>query len=137
MTSKKPVTNKIKSNPIKSPITVAKPAGNAPVGKKPVVTQPPKPQVVTEQQPTKRAAVTVTVNVKPSAGQTPPPAPIAPVPAPATPPTQEVSGEGLYNRIQFQAYLLAEKDGFKVDPLHYWTQAERAVKAGIRHPASN
>lgn len=49
--------------------------------------------------------------------------------------TGEVSGEELYNRIQFKAYLLAEKDGFKADPVHYWVQAERAVKAEIRHPA--
>jgi len=43
-----------------------------------------------------------------------------------------ISGEDLYNRIQFNAYLLAEKDGFKADPVHYWIQAERAVKAEIR-----
>jgi hypothetical protein len=49
--------------------------------------------------------------------------------------TPAVSGEELYNRIQFNAYLLAEKDGFKADPVHYWIQAERAVKAEIRQSA--
>lgn len=67
----------------------------------------------------------VAVTVKASTSQTPPPAPIA----------QEVSGEELYNRIQFHAYLLAEQDGFKADPVHYWIHAERAAKAEIRQAA--
>jgi hypothetical protein len=30
----------------------------------------------------------------------------------------------LHRLIEFQAYLLAEKDGFRQDPIIYWTAAE-------------
>jgi len=65
-----------------------------------------------------------------------------PVAAPATPdvpktettppPPTGIPGEALYKCIQFEAYLLGERDGFKADPVHYWIQAERAVKKALR-----
>jgi hypothetical protein len=72
-----------------------------------------------------------------SAKPTPPPAPTAQTPVQVETPKQRVSGEELYNRIQFHAYLLAEKDGFRADPVHYWVQAEREAKAEIRHSTKN
>lgn len=120
MTSKKSVT-KTRSCPAKS-----KPVAKSLSPKKPAAKQTPAPQRVVPQQASKRAVLPGVLADAPAT---------APVPAPVTVPAREVSGEELYNRIQFQAYLLAEKDGFKADPVHYWVQAERTVKAEIRHPA--
>lgn len=33
----------------------------------------------------------------------------------------------IHRVIELQAYLLAEKDGFKQSPLHYWLAAEKEV----------
>jgi hypothetical protein len=33
----------------------------------------------------------------------------------------------IHRVIELQAYLLAEKDGFKQSPLHYWLLAEKEV----------
>ncbi len=137
MTNKKPV-KKDNSKAGKRQATVAKSAVKAPVGRQPVAAQTPKSRPVAGQQPVRQAAVSVFLGG--SVKQTPPPAPVTPVaqaPAPVKVPTQQVSGEELYSRIQLQAYLLGEKDGFKADPVHYWIQAERAVKAEIRHPVGN
>lgn len=77
--------------------------------------------------------------VMPEARQpAPAPTPATPAPiaaGPAAPQAPAVSNEELYKRIQFNAYLLAEKDGFKADPVHYWIQAERAAKAEVRQSA--
>lgn len=86
--------------------------------------------------PVRPAPVVVPEVRQPAPAATPAaPAPIAVEPAAAQKPA--VSNEELYNRIQFNAYLLAEKDGFKADPVHYWIQAERAAKAEIRQSAKN
>ena len=132
MTSKKPV-KKAGSSAAESPATMAKSAAKTPVGKKPVLTQAPSPQPAAIRQPVNPAALCGILNE--SARQIPSPAPIAPGPVPVTAAPQEVSGKGLYNRIQLRAYLLAEKDGFTADPVHYWVQAERAVKAEIHQTA--
>lgn len=41
--------------------------------------------------------------------------------------TTLASREGHFSRIQKEAYLLAEKDGFKGDPTKYWLAAEANV----------
>jgi len=41
--------------------------------------------------------------------------------------TTLASREGHFTRIQKEAYLLAEKDGFKGDPTKYWLAAEANV----------
>lgn len=160
---KKPV-KKTSSRTVKSSVPTAKLARKAPVAKKFVAAQPPKHQPFSTSQPDKKAvrsettsAVKKSVAIQPSEYQpftapepvkkavmsetwkapvieTPPPAPVVHAPVPVNTPTQAASGEELYNRIQYHAYLLAEKDGFRADPVHYWVQAERAVKAEIRHP---
>jgi hypothetical protein len=132
MTSKKPA-KKAGTSAVKSPAAVIRTASPAPPGKKSVVTRPLAPQPVAEQQPVRHAVASVTL--KESVKQTPATTPFVESTAPVKTPTREVSGEELYNRIQFHAYLLAEKDGFKADPVHYWVQAERAAKTNLRKTA--
>mgnify|MGYP000109059718 CR=1 FL=1 len=58
-----------------------------------------------------------------------PPAPPSQPPAPApTPPARpQVSPEERFRMIQEAAYLIAEQDGFRHHPDHYWFAAERQI----------
>jgi len=38
-----------------------------------------------------------------------------------------VSRENRFRQIEMEAFLIAEKDGFKADPLCYWIAAEKKV----------
>ncbi len=40
------------------------------------------------------------------------------------------TGEDVFNRVQQEAYYLAEQDGFREDPVYYWLTAE--VNLGLR-----
>ena len=40
------------------------------------------------------------------------------------------TGEDVFNRVQQEAYYLAERDGFRDDPVNYWLTAE--VNLGLR-----
>lgn len=53
----------------------------------------------------------------------------ATAPVAATPSAADAlaSRESHFSRIQKEAYLLAEKDGFKGDPTRYWLAAEANV----------
>jgi hypothetical protein len=143
MPSKKPQ----KSTPVKSVRKAfPKPATTRTAAKRP--TRRAATPRVTFEEPviTERLSGTVTPPpaVAPVAAlETPTAQPVTAVPPPAPePPKTEVrsrtaaekagiSGEELYKRIQFEAYLLGERDGFKADPVHYWIQAERAVKKAL------
>lgn len=50
---------------------------------------------------------------------------VSPRKAPAA--SRALSPEERYQRIQFEAYLLAEKNGFAGDATSYWNEAERIV----------
>lgn len=43
-----------------------------------------------------------------------------------------LSREEIFKQIEFEAYILAEKDGFVADPLTYWTAAEAKVHGSQR-----
>ncbi|MGA0334121.1 MAG: DUF2934 domain-containing protein [Kiritimatiellia bacterium] len=45
----------------------------------------------------------------------------------AAPKTTSLSAEERYQRVQFEAYLMAEKNGFKGDSSAYWIEAEKIV----------
>jgi hypothetical protein len=49
----------------------------------------------------------------------------APVKAPKT---MKPTSEEIFKAIEFEAYILAEKDGFTKDPAWYWMKAETDVK---------
>jgi hypothetical protein len=131
MTSKKPAKKAV-ANKSKSTAKTANSATRAAAIKKTYSSQPSNDQRLAKHGQAKQEVLSGILTVQDK--QTPPPTPAAREPSPVT---QEISGEELYNRIQFNAYLLAEKDGFKADPVHYWVQAERAVKAEIRRPAGS
>lgn len=48
-------------------------------------------------------------------------------PAKNNAPKQEMSQEARFRTIELEAFLLAEKDGFKQDATNYWLQAEKNV----------
>ncbi len=48
-------------------------------------------------------------------------------PAKKRSPQPEMSGEARFRTIELEAFLLAEKDGFKQDAKSYWLQAEKNV----------
>ncbi|MDA0577476.1 MAG: DUF2934 domain-containing protein [Verrucomicrobia bacterium] len=43
-----------------------------------------------------------------------------------------VTGEKRFQMIQLEAYLIAEKDGFRSDPHGYWVAAEQRVAAMLK-----
>ena len=95
------------------------------------------PGTVAPLTPIQITPIPQTEPVAPAAAKPPPQQAIPEVTHPETkaPSAVEkagISGEELYKRIQFDAYLLGERDGFKADPVHYWIQAERAVKKSLR-----
>jgi hypothetical protein len=45
----------------------------------------------------------------------------------AAPKAMTLSPEERYQRVEFEAYLLAEKNGFAGDPSSYWIEAEKIV----------
>ena len=48
-------------------------------------------------------------------------------PAKKSAPKKEMTQEGRFRTIELEAFLLAEKDGFKKDATSYWLQAEKNV----------
>ncbi len=46
--------------------------------------------------------------------------------------TTKISAEERHSMIQKEAYFLAEKDGFKDDPVKYWLKAEAVIDARIK-----
>ncbi|MCF7838548.1 MAG: DUF2934 domain-containing protein [Candidatus Marinimicrobia bacterium] len=52
-----------------------------------------------------------------------------PVKKKAVAPPAVLSSEERYRQIQQAAYFLAEKNGFRGDPLQYWTEAEQRINA--------
>ncbi|MEX2607843.1 MAG: DUF2934 domain-containing protein [Kiritimatiellia bacterium] len=49
-------------------------------------------------------------------------------PAAKTASKSNLSAEERYQRIQFEAYLMAEKNGFAGDATEYWSKAEKIVE---------
>jgi hypothetical protein len=42
-----------------------------------------------------------------------------------------VSREDIFRRVELEAFLMAERDNFKADPLCYWIAAEKAVMQSL------
>lgn len=82
--------------------------------------------------PAKKAAVKKPVAKKPAAKKAP--AKKAPakkkVATKASPKLMSARGEAAFKQVQQEAYYLAEKDGFRRDPIEYWCAAE--VHLGMR-----
>jgi hypothetical protein len=123
---------KVGSSIVRAETKKAASAPKVAAGRKVVAAQPTSYKPVAKPNPVKQTVLSGILGE--TVSQPPAPAPTAPE---SSSKPQEISGEELYNRIQFNAYLLAEKDGFKADPVHYWIQAERAAKAEIRHPTGS
>ena len=47
--------------------------------------------------------------------------------APVVAMAASVHSEERYRQIEMEAFLMAEKDGFKADPLCYWIAAEKKI----------
>jgi len=114
---------KPQKNPVAKP-KAAKKAVKRPAGARTVSRQNFVEPVMTERLP----GIALGSAIEPVAA---PASPAVPKTETTTSPTA-VTGEELYKCIQFEAYLLGERDGFKADPVHYWIQAERAVKKALR-----
>ena len=83
---------------------------------------------------TKKTAVkkTRTATAKPAAKAVPAPAPEpAPVTAPA-PKAKSITAEQRYKMIQEAAYYIAQRKGFKSDPLLDWEEAEADIERKLR-----
>lgn len=50
-----------------------------------------------------------------------------PTPAKKRRKVDAIQGEAYYQLVQHEAYLLAEKDGFRDDPANYWLAAEEKL----------
>ena len=78
------------------------------------------PKVATKTAPVKKTAVkkaaTKKVATKAAAKM-----------APTVAKTVPVQSEERYRQVEMEAFLMAEKDGFKADPLCYWIAAEKKV----------
>lgn len=69
---------------------------------------------------------------KPAAKAVPAPAPApAPVTAPA-PKAKSITAEQRYKMIQEAAYYIAQRKGFKSDPLLDWEEAEADIERKLR-----
>lgn len=84
--------------------------------------------------PTKRMKAKVSSAVKTGKPQKKSVAKVAPVMkktdlpvSAATPAKKYISAEDKFKLIEKEAFLLAEKDGFRGDPLHFWVAAEKMV----------
>jgi hypothetical protein len=82
------------------------------------------PQATTKRtaKPAPQASV-IANSIKPQTSAVPTPAPKA---------EPKETGKSLLKKIEETAYFLAEKDGFRGSPHHYWVTAEKQVlsKAG-------
>lgn len=101
----------------------------------PLMMREAKPAVLTEQ-----IAASAPKSAAPSAPVIPVGQPVAvpmasgllPMPVkPAAPVAKTVTSSERWKMIEFEAYLLAEKNSFQGDPADYWTRGEAAVEAKL------
>jgi hypothetical protein len=80
------------------------------------------------RRPATRKTAASKAPVKPAAPKAARPAGAAPKAHP------ELTVEERFKMVEFEAYILAEKDGFKQDPAVYWIAAERDIcdRLGLR-----
>jgi hypothetical protein len=86
-----------------------------------------KKKTTTKKTPAKKKAAAKKAPAKKKAAAKKAPAKKAATKKKATPKAMALSPEERYQRVEFEAYLMAEKNGFAGDPSSYWIEAEKIV----------
>jgi len=86
-----------------------------------------KKKTTAKKAPAKKKAAAKKAPAKKKAAAKKAPAKKAATKKKATPKAMALSPEERYQRVEFEAYLMAEKNGFAADPSSYWIEAEKIV----------